>query len=59
MCIWIWFGLDEEYAKYEIFVVSGLMGGVGTVMLICSLTLIATLVGDNLGNLEIIFSINK
>ena len=49
-CSWIWFGCKEATARYEIFVVAALMGGGGTAMLICSLTMVASLVGNNIGS---------
>ena len=41
-CLWIWFGCNESTAKYEIFVVAGLIGSGGAAMTISSLTLLTT-----------------
>jgi len=51
-CAWIWFGCREETAKYEIFPVAILLGGGGSAMLISSLTIVSSLIGNNTGILN-------
>jgi Na+/melibiose symporter-like transporter len=46
-CLWIWFGCKPSTVRYEIFIVAALMGGGGSSMLISSLTIVSSLVGQN------------
>ena len=49
-CLWIWFGCNScERAEYEIFGIAIFMGAGGAAMLINSLAIVASLIGNNLG----------
>ena len=48
-CLWMWLGCNDSTGKYEIFVVAALLGGGGVAMTICSLTLVTTFVGTDIG----------
>ncbi|XP_026829335.1 major facilitator superfamily domain-containing protein 12 [Ooceraea biroi] len=46
-CIWIRFGNDDMYIKYEIYAVAVLLGSAGAIMLVTSLGVTADLIGKN------------
>ena len=43
------FGCKGSTAKYEIFILAALMGAGGCAMLVSSITIVASLVGNNTG----------
>ncbi|XP_011167383.2 major facilitator superfamily domain-containing protein 12 [Solenopsis invicta] len=46
-CIWIQFGTGDLYIKYQIYVVSILLGSAGAIMLVTSLGVTSDLIGKN------------
>ena len=48
--MWIWVGCHGESARYEIFGVAILLGGGSSTMLISSITLVSSLIGEKTGN---------
>ncbi|KAL6430179.1 hypothetical protein ACFW04_007733 [Cataglyphis niger] len=46
-CIWIQFGNDDTYTKYQIYAVAVLLGSAGAIMLVTSLGITSDLIGRN------------
>lgn len=46
-CVWIKFGNDDTYIKYEIYAVAVLLGFAGAIMLVTSLGVTSDLIGKN------------
>ena len=55
-CTWVLLGCQESTANYEIFAIGALMGGSAAAMTIASLTLVAKLVGNDLGTIHFNFT---
>ncbi|KAH0946254.1 hypothetical protein HN011_005705 [Eciton burchellii] len=49
-CIWIRFGNDDIYIKYQIYAVAALLGFASAIMLVTSLGVISDLIGKNTGS---------
>ncbi|OAD61483.1 Major facilitator superfamily domain-containing protein 12 [Eufriesea mexicana] len=56
-CIWIRFGNDLTYVKYQIYPVSLILGSAGSIMLVTSLGIIADFIGQNIDNSAITYGI--
>ena len=48
-CAWIWFSCEKCGSEYNIFGIAIMMGAGGSAMLINSLAIVASLIGNNLG----------
>ena len=54
-CAWIWFSCEKCGSEYNIFGIAIMMGAGGSAMLINSLAIVASLIGNNLGKNSVLF----
>ncbi|XP_061943458.1 major facilitator superfamily domain-containing protein 12 [Apis cerana] len=56
-CIWIQFGNDLTYIRYQIYLVFLILGSAGSVMLVTSLGITADFIGQNIDNGAFVYGI--
>lgn len=54
--IWIWFGHDDSFRNFQVYIVAAFMGLAGTGLLISSLAMTSDLIGGNTATGAFVFA---